>query len=302
MRALFVMALFGYVVFAPVVGLAELFFTDDFSDLSVTNDVPVTTDGTPVRWVPDPAFTALDASSGDLVLSANGEFAGSFAEQLILANTSVRTQLRRIDDRDIIGVGVRGSEFSPRGYTAGFGSGGGIFLTRIEEDSSSEVLRAVPTGLNPTHEEVLLQFDVIGSRLEVWAWRPEDPMPNNPQISILDSAAFSDGIVGLFVGAVNSSRPKEGTFRFVQVASAQIKDGDFDFDKDIDGEDFLLWQRGKSFVPHSAEDFAAWQANYGAPSSLAFTQPLPEPSGALLVAMFVVVGTCRMRLASKPFR
>lgn len=39
--------------------------------------------------------------------------------------------------------------------------------------------------------------------------------------------------------------------------------GDFDNDNDVDGNDFLIWQRGESPNSGSAEDLAEWQANYG---------------------------------------
>src|SRR5262245_39274161 len=39
--------------------------------------------------------------------------------------------------------------------------------------------------------------------------------------------------------------------------------GDFDGDGDVDGRDFLVWQRGGSPNPLSAGDLAQWQANYG---------------------------------------
>ncbi|MEO2044951.1 MAG: polysaccharide lyase family protein [Pirellulales bacterium] len=49
-------------------------------------------------------------------------------------------------------------------------------------------------------------------------------------------------------------------------------DGDFDADNDVDGHDFLKWQRGQSPAPFSQTDLNAWQANYGT----VFT---PDPPG-----------------------
>jgi T5SS/PEP-CTERM-associated repeat protein len=70
--------------------------------------------------------------------------------------------------------------------------------------------------------------------------------------------------------------------------------GDFDHDGDVDGNDFLVWQRGGSPTPRSAGDLAAWRANYG-PSGAALAQrayPLdasslivPEQSGVTLLAL-----------------
>jgi hypothetical protein len=71
--------------------------------------------------------------------------------------------------------------------------------------------------------------------------------------------------------------------------------GDFDNDGDVDGRDFLLWQRGASPSPLSAADLTNWRANYGGGSFIATStaaefifagaSPVPEPSPFILVAM-----------------
>ena len=69
--------------------------------------------------------------------------------------------------------------------------------------------------------------------------------------------------------------------------------GDFDCDGDVDGDDFLSWQRGESPDPLSASDLADWEANYGAPPLEAAAGAVPEPisttiflAGALIVALY----------------
>jgi hypothetical protein len=47
--------------------------------------------------------------------------------------------------------------------------------------------------------------------------------------------------------------------------------GDFDNDGDVDGFDFLKWQRGESPNPLSAEDLADWEVNYGTVAPLIAT-------------------------------
>jgi hypothetical protein len=59
--------------------------------------------------------------------------------------------------------------------------------------------------------------------------------------------------------------------------------GDFDGDNDVDGRDFLVWQRNPS-----VGDLADWQANYGTGTLVANSTAVPEPSAVLLV--WCVVG------------
>ncbi len=66
--------------------------------------------------------------------------------------------------------------------------------------------------------------------------------------------------------------------------------GDFDEDGDVDGKDFLDWQRGLSGSPQSSSDLAAWEASYGAPSSVATSSvatngTVPEPTSLFLTAL-----------------
>jgi len=63
--------------------------------------------------------------------------------------------------------------------------------------------------------------------------------------------------------------------------------GDFDLDGDVDGADFLSWQRGEVSNPPDAADLAVWQSNYGVGLgvSLAITAPVPEPGSAVLLTL-----------------
>jgi hypothetical protein len=72
--------------------------------------------------------------------------------------------------------------------------------------------------------------------------------------------------------------------------------GDFDNDGDVDGRDFLAWQRGSSPNPLSASDLADWQAGYGSPLTAEFgaTTAVPEPA-TLLIAFLSTVGLCCVR-------
>jgi hypothetical protein len=81
--------------------------------------------------------------------------------------------------------------------------------------------------------------------------------------------------------------------------------GDFDADGDVDGRDFLIWQRGygQLAVPAGTgtdgngdgivdgNDLAIWQTNYDGRLS---TSSVPEPTASVLVALSLVIGSiCR---------
>ena len=66
-------------------------------------------------------------------------------------------------------------------------------------------------------------------------------------------------------------------------ASTNGTPGDFDGDGDVDGTDFLNWQRGDSPQGGTPAELIQWEANYGAPPLAAVTAGVPEPSGILLV-------------------
>jgi hypothetical protein len=55
--------------------------------------------------------------------------------------------------------------------------------------------------------------------------------------------------------------------------------GDFDGDNDVDGRDFLMWQRNPSI-----DDLSNWQQNFGS-GSLGVSVSVPEPTNAVLAAL-----------------
>ena len=59
--------------------------------------------------------------------------------------------------------------------------------------------------------------------------------------------------------------------------------GDFDGDSDVDGRDFLIWQRGNSPNPLSSTDLSTWQTNYGNGPLVAAVSAVPEPASLVLL-------------------
>ena len=82
------------------------------------------------------------------------------------------------------------------------------------------------------------------------------------------------------------------------VSTLQGIPGDFDMDNDVDGDDFLLWQRNPG-----VGNLADWEANYGtqalqAAQTVASTA-VPEPTGGLLAAVgFALAGFAGRRRRS----
>ena len=79
---------------------------------------------------------------------------------------------------------------------------------------------------------------------------------------------------------------EEPTFRTsvgtLTLLSQLAVSGDFDNDGDVDGSDFLHWQRGESPNPLSAADLASWQANFNSSPQSALTA-VPEPTSLALL-------------------
>jgi hypothetical protein len=66
--------------------------------------------------------------------------------------------------------------------------------------------------------------------------------------------------------------------------------GDFDFDMDVDGNDFLLWQRGVG-AQYDQTHLAAWQTAFGTAASSVAASSLPEPALApMLLAGLAAAG------------
>lgn len=205
LTALAILALAGPI--AAVVGMngfatvnADTFFLDTFDDMNISDDAPFSWSGV--------TGTVLDASSGDLVVSANVGGAFGVIENLTYDDVSVRSLVRVTGDSfSSVGVGVRGTP----GVSSIFGAVSGADSTFPAPNSlviwkSGEVLQQVPTTLDPTKMDVWIQLDSVGDELTLSAWA--DGIAKS-SVSAQDSE-LTGNVVGIYFAGES---PTSATFK-----------------------------------------------------------------------------------------
>jgi hypothetical protein len=203
-----------------VVGLAactsasgKTIFYDDFRDGDAA-------DGEPVSWVPLPTTQGTyDASSGDYLLAPQIRAIGASVPKFVLHNVSIRTQLRMLTP-SVSGGGVELlARLDPVAstYEGAIDEDGKVYIAR-----TGVSLASANTDLRPLEEDVIMQFDVIGSSLSLWAWREGEKMPSAPLVTATDSRYFL-GQTGVYYFA-NEANSTLGSaiFRYVHVADMHI--------------------------------------------------------------------------------
>lgn len=123
-----------------------------------------------------------------------------------------------------------------------------------------------------------------------WQAVPTDTTPGN----LLDNTTLDLANLTFFhiqvepQGGVGSDS-YDVSFNNLRVMDAP---GNFDTDYDVDGRDFLTWQRGLTPTPLSSANLAEWQAGYDA--SLTAIAAVPEPAAiTLLLACAIMSGLVR---------
>ena len=102
---------------------------------------------------------------------------------------------------------------------------------------------------------------------------------------------FLSGLAPIWLNPSDSNIVGLGEVRFYRTEVPEPPTADFDGDGDVDGDDFLLWQRDPS-----VGSLADWQTNYGMVASLSTTSAVvPEPMSCLLLCFTALFAFVRRR-------
>jgi RNA polymerase sigma factor (sigma-70 family) len=208
--------------FVSKVGASTVVF-DDFNDGSAT-------DASPATWRPyvelGLASGTFVASTGDFVLtpqSGANVLAAVLEPAVDLTDLSIRTQLRNTGTLDTTTQGtgflVRANFAVPnqQAYDCGIENNGKLYIATNQGGFTE--LAAAQSVLRPLEEDVILQLDVIGTSLKLFAWRAGEPKPQQPQVQATSSYRMS-GSIGIYHNppAGNGS----ATFRYINISTTSI--------------------------------------------------------------------------------
>ena len=197
------------------------------------------------------------------------------------------------------------------GHIAGLDLSGGASLVVRDYDGNPTAQPPLPTGPRPIVVEQHLAMDTTGTLRLVFDADPWDstisfapgiPVTLGGTLDLtfapgVDVATQTGRTIDLFdwtgvspTGAFTVESPYTWnltnlyTTGEVTLLAAPVLPGDFDGDGDVDGRDFLVWQRNPS-----VGNLADWQANFGVGSLTAESIAVPEPSG-LFLALVALLG------------
>jgi hypothetical protein len=276
-------------------------------------------DGSPVTWQKTAATPGIySATTGDYLLSAPGDADGEeqgadFDDNSVIASvadsfedTYVRTGavvLPGPNEGEVggtLGVFARYDATTVSGYTAILSNGGHLQLLKVAGGAPALLNQINGLEIN-TAADAIIQLDVIGDLLNVYLWRNGQPKPVEPILSWNDSD-YTSGRAGVIHNENDDNTI--GVFRFATAQNTPLPDlvaGDYDYDRDVDGADFLLWQRdfgsttnlaadGNGDLVVDGLDLDVWKTSFGT-GATAVIAAVPEPSSLVLLAT-AALGAC----------
>jgi len=228
-------------------------------------------DGTTQNWTGSPTANAEDAGpggAGDNALFVNSDL------RVVTFNSNL-TQWRG----DFTAAGITHISMDVRHQNASdlelrIGIANGIFFQNGLGDTYVSSLSITVPNDNAWHSIVL---PILASDFD----------PNFANNTVPPDAAVALTNVTHFRILHN---PSSGDFRgalgsddfYLDNIRAISNSGDFDNDGDVDGADFLAWQRNTG-----VGNLSAWEESFGNTGALAATHAVPEPATGLLLLMGV---------------
>ena len=134
------------------------------------------------------------------------------------------------------------------------------------------------------------QYDVAGATSGSGSLNPSDNEDNIAQVLQAQPNGSGELTLTIQAGPNNASSDKFfylGAFEILENGAVAGQAGDFDADLDVDGTDFLVWQRDTN-----VGSLATWSTNYSAGATATFTS-VPEPTSAMLL-LFGLLGLGRV--------
>ncbi len=151
------------------------------------------------------------------------------------------------------------------------------------------------------------QYDVVGLNSGADQLDAANNTDNTAQVAGIRPNSSGEIVLTIQKGANNDNSAGFFYLGAMEIAaSGVIETSDFDSDADVDGDDFLTWQKGFGTNSNAslalgdsngdgtvdATDLAKWQMQFGtSPGNSATALAVPEPSSFLLLA-FALLGLC----------
>ena len=193
-------------------------FFDDFRDGDMT-------DGVPVNWIfgEDPG----GGTEGYTAAAPDGAY-------YIYRDVSISVQIKRIPDHTnnqwVSGLSCRWIDGPTGGYWIEVRPPNRFLFGHRDR----YILRSATLPFAVDETELIIRVDAVGDELKAWCWPADEPMPEQPQISLVDNVA-SEGTVGFYY----SPRGGQAIYRWVKVTSLEVPIVDFNGDGKVDIKDLL---------------------------------------------------------------
>lgn len=204
------------------------YFFDDFSDGDPA-------DGSPVNWVPG---WGVDATGYELTPEgfkvAGAGAADRDGTPYIYRDVSVRAQIKRTSNHTdgdwVSGLVVRWNDGGPGGYWIEVRPPNRFWLGHRDR----YVLRTASLPFNVDEQEFIIRVDAIGDQIKCWCWPADEPMPDEPQITLVEDVV-PDGEFALYAGTQGG----QAIYRWAEAVSLEVPIVDFNGDGKVDIKDLL---------------------------------------------------------------